>query len=123
MAADQRNFKWYRYVDDQARNWGVRADAAWGDSADSGLAAFNVADAPFGRQTRRHHPRYALYQDPSTFRTFKGVVGTAAAYAALPSTHDVHVPGNTAVVTYNLADTIPEKLQKPKTARNLIDHA
>jgi hypothetical protein len=122
LAATQRNFKWYRYVDDKARNWAIRADADWGDSAASGLAAFNVADPPFGRQSNRHHPRFAIYQDPTTFRTFKGVVGTAAAYAALAATHDVVVPGEVAAVTYNLAGTIPEKLQLPKAARNLIDH-
>jgi hypothetical protein len=123
MAATQKNFKWYRYVDDAARNWAIRADADWGDSAASGLAAFNVADAPFGRQTTRHHPRFAVYRDPTTFRTFKGVVGTAAAYAALASTHDVIIPGETAAVTYNLAGKIPEKLQLPSTSRNLADHA
>jgi len=123
MAATQKNFKWYRYVDDTTRNWALRADADWGDSTASGLAAFNAADPPFGRQTRRHHPRYVVYQDPTTFRTFKGVVGTPTAYGALASTHDVIVPGETAAVTYNLADKVPEKLQIPKTARNLDDHA
>ena len=123
MAATQRNFKWYRYVDDSGRNWAIRADADWGDSGASGLAAFNTADQPFGPQTKRHHPRFAVYQDPTTFRIFRGVVGTAAAYAALAATHDVVIPGEVAAVTYNLADQIPERLQKPKASRNLGDHA
>jgi hypothetical protein len=123
MAADQRNLKWYRYVDDGGRNWAIRADAAWGDSADSGLAAFNSADPPFGRQTRRHTPRKAVYRDPSTFRSFVSAVGTPAAFAALPATHDVHVPGEVAAVTYNLSARIPEKLQIPQASRPLADHA
>lgn len=123
MAADQRNLKWYRYVDNAGRNWAIRADAAWGDSTDSGLAAFNPADPPFGPQTRRHHPRKAIYTDSTTFRQFVGIVGTTAADAALPSTHAVHVPGNTALVTYNLTGRVPEKLQVAQTSRNLADHA
>jgi hypothetical protein len=123
MAATQRNFKWYRYVDDNARDWAIRADADWGDSAASGLAAFNAADPPFGRQTRRHSPRKVIYQDPTTFRTFTGIVGTAAAFAALAATHDVVIPGEVAAVTYSLAAKVGEKLQIAKTARNAADHA
>lgn len=123
MAADQRNFKWYRYVDDSGRNWGIRADAAWGDSVASGLAAFDAADPPFGPQSRRHHPRFVTYTDPTTFRTFRGVVGTAAAFAAAPATQDVHVPGEVAAVTYNLTSKTGEKLQIPATSRNNPDHA
>lgn len=123
MAATQRNLKWYRYVDNSARNWAIRADADWGDNAASGLAAFNVADPPFGRQTKRHRPRMAVYTDPTTFRTFRGIVGTSAAFAALPATHDVIIPGEVAAVTYNLTAQLDEKLQKPQVARNLVDHA
>lgn len=123
MAADQRNFKWYRYTDDSARNWAIRADAAWGDSVDSGLGAFVDTDPPFGPQSRRHHPRFVTYVDPTTFRTFRGVVGTLAAFAAVPATHDVHVPGEVAVVTYNLSARTGEKLQIPSVSRNNADHA
>lgn len=123
MAADQRNFKWYRYVDDSGRNWALRADAAWGDSADSGLAAFNAADPPFGPQSRRHHPRKVVFTDGTTFRTFTGIVGTTAAMSGMPSTHAVSVPGEVATVTYDLSAKIGEKLQVAKTARNVADHA
>lgn len=123
MAADQRNFKWYRYVDDSARNWAIRADSNWGDNTDSGLATFNVDDPPFGPQSKRHHPRKAVYRDSTTFRVVVLVMGTAAAYAAAPSTVAIHVPGETATVTYSLVDKVPEKLQLPQTSRNLADHA
>lgn len=123
MAAVQRNFKWYRYVDDKARNWAIRADAEEGDNALFGLAAFNAADAPFGPQSRRHQPRRAVYQDATTFRSRVVVVGTSAALATVPATLDVAVPGETATVTYDLAGSLPEKLQTAKASRNLIDHA
>jgi hypothetical protein len=120
--AVQRNFKWYRYVDNAGRNWAIRADAEEGDNALFGLAAFNSADPPFGPQSRRHQPRRAVYQDPTTFRTRVVVVGTAAALAAVPATLSVSVPGNTAAVTYSLAGDLPEKLQTAKASRNLADH-
>lgn len=123
MAATQKNFKWYRYVDDSARNWAIRSESDWGDSAASGLAAFNAADPPFGPQTRRHHPRKVIYQDPTTFRTFTGIMGTAAALAGAAATHDVVIPGEVAAVTYDLAAKVGEKLQIAKTARNAADHA
>lgn len=122
MPAVQRNFKWYRYVDDSARNWAIRADADWGDSAASGLAAFNAADPPFGPESRVHRPRKVTYQDPVTFRTFTGIMGTAAAFAAAPATHDVTVPGLVAPVTYTLASKRGEKLQVARTSRNDPDH-
>ncbi len=123
VPATQKNFKWYRYVDDSGRNWGIRVDSIWGDNVNSGLAAFNVADPPFGPQSRRHRPRVATYTDPTTFRTTECIVGTQAALAALPATLAVIVPGETAAVTYNLTGTRGEKLQKPATARNLGNHA
>lgn len=123
MAAVQRNFKWYQYTDNKARTWAIRADSEMGDNAAFGLGAFSAADPPFGPQSRRHQPRRAVYQDPTTFRTRVVVVGTSAAEAALPATLSVSVPGETAAVTYNLAGSLPEKLQTAKASRNLIDHA
>lgn len=123
MAADQKNFKWYQYIDDSGREWAVRADAAWGDNAASGLAAFDPTNAPFGPESARHRTRKVMYRDPSTFRTYTQKVGTAAAFAAAPATFDVHVPGIVGLITYNLAAKIGEKLQIAQVARNAIDHA
>lgn len=121
--AVQRNFQWYRYVDDSARNWAIRADKDNGDNASFGMAAFNAADPPFGRQTVRHRPRFVIYQDNATFRTVRVVCGTAAAFAAAPATLSVSVPGDATAVTYNLAGKVGEKLQVPKASRNADDHA
>jgi hypothetical protein len=120
--AVQRNFAWYRYVDNNSRNWAIRADQDLGDNVAFGLAAFNAADQPFGPQSRRHQPRRVIYQDPTTFRTRVVIVGTAAAVGTAPATLAVNVPGNSTTVTYNLAGNLPEKLQTPKASRNLIDH-
>ena len=121
MAVDQRNFKWYRYVDNKGRNWAIRADATQGDDSAFGLTAFNANDPPFGPQSRRHQPRRAVYQDPATFRTRVIVVGTAAAVSTLPATVSIPVAGSGTNVTYNLAGDLPEKLQTAKASRNLPD--
>lgn len=119
--AVQRNFKWYRYTDNDGRTWALRADAESGDNAAFGLTAFDVTDPPFGPQSRRHAPRRVVYQDDTTFRTRVVVLGNKTATA--PLTLNVSVPGSGATVTYNLAGDLPEKLQKPKASRNLLDHA
>jgi hypothetical protein len=121
--AVQRNFEWYRYVDDNGRNWGIRASNTYGDTAAFGLAAFNAADPPFGPESRRHRVRKAVYRDPATFRTVTIPIGTAAAFAALPATLAVSIEGEADAVTYNLSSKIPEKLQIPSVSRNLADSA
>jgi hypothetical protein len=123
MAAVQRNFKWYRYVDEDGRNWGIRADQDAGDIAAFGLTAFNSADPPFGPQSRLHHPRKRVYVDATTFRKRVVIVGTSAAQATVPLTMTVSVPGETATVTYDKSVIIAEKLQVPGASRQLIDHA
>ena len=119
--ANQRNFQWYRYVDDTARNWAVRVDKEIGDNVAFGFGAFNAADPPFGPESKRHHMRRVVYRDPTTFRQRYAKVGSAAAYAAAPATLNVSVPGQAAAVTYNLAEKQPEKLLIPSTSRNLAD--
>lgn len=121
MAGDQRNFGWYRYVDNDGRNWAVRAERTWAASVASGLAPFNAADPPIGPRSRLHRPRAAQYMDPNTFRTTGGVVGTPAAFAALPATITAVVAGVANPVTFALARRIEEKFQIPRPSRNLAD--
>src|ERR1700749_1021210 len=101
--ANEPNKQWFRYVSDAGVNFGIMADQDWGLNAASGLAAFNASDPPFGPQSRTHRLRHAVYRDPATFRTVKHPVGTAAAFAALPSTISVQLPGSVTAETYNLA--------------------
>lgn len=120
---DQPNRSWFQYTDDRARTWAIQADTTWGANADSGLAAFDSADPPFGPQSRTHHVRKVIYRDPTTFRTRVLPVGTPAAFAALPATLDAVIHGSATAVTYNLAGTIPEKLRIASTSRHDTDHA
>lgn len=119
--AIEKNLQWYRYVSDGGVNFGIMADQDWGNTVGSGLTTFNGADPAFGPQSRMHSVRKAVYRDPVTFRTVKHPVGTAAAFAALPTTISVPLPGTATAVTYNLAGRIPEKMRIPGPSRNLPD--
>lgn len=122
MPAEQKQLIWVRYVDDNGTNRAIMTDADWGQSAASGCTTFNPTDVVFGPQSRMHRTRKVIYVDPTTFRVVKMPVCTAAAYAALPSTTLVWVPGLTTQVTYNLGQKVPEKLRIPRTSSNKIDH-
>jgi hypothetical protein len=121
--ANEPNKQWFRYVTDAGINTAIMADQDWGLNSNSGLAAFNANDFPFGPQSSQHHTRHAIYVDPATFRTVKHPVGTAAAFAALPATISVPLPGSTTPEVYQLAQRVPEKLRIPRTSRNLADRA
>jgi hypothetical protein len=121
FTAKSRNFNWFRYVDDSALNWAVRADAAWGALAASGLAAFNAADPVWGRQTRRRSIRSATYQDAVTFRTVKLPFGTAAAFAAAPATYTVYDPGLETGIVYSLKRKTAERKPTPAAVRQATE--
>lgn len=119
--ATERNLQWFRYVSDGGTNFGIQADQDWGVTPGSGLASFNSADPAWGPQSRLHSVRKAVYRDPVTFRTVTHPVGTAAAFAALPATISVPLPGTATPVTYNLSRRQPEKMRIPGPSRNLPD--
>ena len=91
MAANMRNMGYFLYVDDNAANWNVFGEAGGPGSTVDGHATDYTAPA-FGRATRRRHPRYAVYQDPATFRTYKTVIYTPTAFAAISPGDVVSVP-------------------------------
>jgi hypothetical protein len=119
--ANEPNKQWFRYVTDGGINTGIMADQDWGVNAASGLTTFNATDIAFGPQSRQHRTRKAIYRDPATFRTKHVPVGTAAAFAALPATLSVPLPGSSTSETYNLASRVPEKMRIPGPSRNLPD--
>lgn len=121
--SNEPNRQWYRYVSDAGVNFGIMADQDWGNNAASGLAAFNATDPAFGPQSRMHRVRHAIYRDPATFRIKRLPVGTAAAFAALPATLSVPLPGSATPETYNLAVRQPEKMRIPGPSRNLPDRS
>lgn len=119
--AVERNLQWYRYQSDGGVNFGIMADQDWGNTAGSGLTTFNASDPAWGPQSRLHRVRKAIYRDPVTFRTVTHPVGTAAAFAALPNTINVPLPGAAGTTVYNLASRVPEKMRIPGPSRNLAD--
>lgn len=123
VTANQRNYNYFTYTDDNAAAWNKRGTVDTATNALDGSSAL-TAGARVWIDTKRHQTRKAVFQDPTTFRTVKITVYTPTAFAALTgsSTLAVNVPGNTASVTYNLAEKIGEKQPIAKTSRQLTDH-
>lgn len=124
MAAVQKNFQLFTYVDDNAVSWNKRGEDGGPANAVDGHAAFG-AHPNWGRETRRHSVRKIIYQDPTTFRTVTCIFYTAAAYAAvaLGDIVAVSVEGEVAAVNYNAIKKIPERQPRAAGARQLADHA
>jgi trans-aconitate methyltransferase len=125
MPADQRNFNYSQYTDDNAVVWCIKADQnIISDTADFGGSA--CTGQPRFVHSRNHQPRKAIYQDATTFRTVTAPVFTPTAYAALTegtSTLAVHVPGNTATVSYTLVKKVSERRPRVVIGRQDPDHA
>ncbi len=125
MPADQRNFGYSDYLSDDGTHYCVKADSNWIANTDSGGAACTTNIA-YGKDSTRRHKRSVVFRDTTTFRTVKEPVFTPTAYSALvatPVTIAVHVPGETATVTYTQDATNPEKLGRTAITRNDPDHA
>jgi hypothetical protein len=125
MAADQKNFQLFTYVDDNGQSWNKRGEDGGPAAAVDGHAAFG-AHPNWGRETRRHSVRKIIYQDPTTFRTVTAVFYTAAAYSLVAVGSDiiaVHVPGETTTVNYTAKKKVPERLPAAAAARQDADHA
>jgi hypothetical protein len=122
--AEQEQLQWYHYVDDNGQARAIMLEKDWGDSTSSGCTTISGGEIVWGPQSRMHRVRKVIYRDPTTFRVVKYPVCTAAAYAAVPSTTAVYIPGNATTVTYNLQQKIPEKVRIPTpTSQNKPDHA
>ncbi len=125
MAADQKNFGLFTYVDDNSQSWNKRGELETVRNAVDGSTAFGSHPA-WGAESPRHRVRKGVYQDGTTFRTKTIIIYTAAAAAALTpgsSTLSFHVEGEATAVVYTYEGLIPEKQPKAKAAQNLADHA
>lgn len=127
MAADQPNYQYFTYVDNDGTSWNKRGtnDAACG-AIDGHTAFTSTAGTPiWDRESRKFRTRKAVFQDPTTFRTKRCIIYTAAAFAAVTSATTItpHVPGEVAPVTYELSQKLDEKKPIAKTSRPLADHA
>jgi hypothetical protein len=125
MVAAQKNFQLFTYVDDSAQSWNKRGEADAIRNAVDGSAAFG-AHPNWGRESRRHSVRKAVYQDGTTFRTKTIIVYTPTAFAALTpgtSTLSFMVEGEATAVVYTLAHKVAERQPAAASARQLADHA
>lgn len=123
MARNQRNFKFQKYVDDNADEWNVRGEDGGAFAAVDGHAAFDATKPVWGKVTTRRHPRYVIAQDSTTFRTVKGIIYTPTAFAAINGgdTIAVQVTGLATTVNYLVSAKVGEKLPFAKASRNLAD--
>lgn len=122
MAADQRNFENYLYVDDNGVEWTKRGEVGPAAAVDGHATGTNK---PTWINSARMKVRHIIYQDPTTFRTIAPIFYTAAAYAAvaLGDIVAVHVEGNAAAVNYSAAKKVAEKQPSRLPSRKLADHA
>jgi hypothetical protein len=123
MAANEKNYELFDYVDDNGFHWCVKGESGGAGSAVDGHAAFVATNPMFGKVTTRRHPRYVVAQNPANFRTIRFIVYTAAAYAAIAggTTIAVDVPGSGTAVDYTVSAKIGEKMPIAKASRNLAD--
>src|SRR5512142_3219053 len=127
MAADQKNFELFKYVDDDAVNWNKRGEVEAVRQAVDGSAAAGAY--PVWRDTgngKGYRARRIVYQDATTFRTKTVLFYTAAAYAAIvlgTDTLSFPVEGVVTAVTYTAIRKIPEHKPGVGASRMLADHA
>jgi hypothetical protein len=124
MAAAQKNFQLYTYVDNNGVSWNKRGEEDDLRSAVDGSTAFGV-HPNWGRETKRHSVRKIIYQDATTFRTKTVIFYTNTAYAAVALGDIIAFPveGEVASVNYAAIRKIGERLPGQATARQLGDHA
>lgn len=122
MAVNEKNFNWFKYVDDSGNNWNVKGeDGGPGTGIDGHATDYTLPS--FGRNTTRRHVRYCIWSDPATFRTVKTIIYTAAAFAAIApgDTVNVSVAGGATAVPYTLSAKVGEKQPIPHAARQLAE--
>jgi len=125
MVAAQKNFQLFTYLDDNAQSWNKRGELDAIRNAVDGSAAFG-ANPAWGKESKRHSVRKAVYVDPTTFRSKTIIVYTPTAMSDLTvgtSTLSFMVEGEATAVVYTLAKKIGERQPSAQSARNLADHA
>lgn len=124
MASNELNYQVFTYVDENGTTWNKRGELDTAVNAIDGSAALTAGAPMWPRRSRLRHTREAVFQDPTTFRTKRIIVYTAAAFTALTgsSTLAVNVPGLATTVTYNLIEKLGEKQPIAHATRQLADH-
>jgi len=125
MVAQQKNFQLFSYTDDNAQVWNKRGELDAIRNAVDGSTAFG-AHPNWGRESRRHSARKAIYTDPTTFRTKTILVYTPTAFSALvvgTATLSFMVEGEATAVVYTLSKKVGERQPSAQGSRQLADHA
>ena len=123
MARNQKNFKYFTYVDDGSVSWNKRGEDGGAAAAVDGHAAA-VASQPVWEETPRNRVRKIQYMDSTTGRSIFPIFYTAAAYAAvaLGDIVAVQVAGLATTVNYAAVKKLPErKRSTPNFTRQLAD--
>jgi hypothetical protein len=123
MAADQKNFQNFLYVDDNGVSWTKRGESGADRAAVDGNAT--ATGAPTWKDGPRQRARAIIYSDATTFRIKRVIFYTAAAFAAVALGDIIafHVEGETATVNYAAVKKEGEKQPSRGPARQLADHA
>lgn len=121
MARNQKNFRFFTYVDDDGVSWNLRGEDGGAAAGIDGHAA-EVSSQPTWNRSKRNHPRIAVYQDPTTGRTAHPIFYTATAFAAATpgSTINVQVEGLATTVAYTLVQKIGEKKRRVPARTNQL---
>jgi hypothetical protein len=124
MAAAQRNFQLFTYVDDSGQSWNKKGEEDDLRSAVDGSSAFGV-HPNWGRETPRHSTRKITYTDATTFRTKQVIFYTSAAFNAVALGDVIAFPVEAEVASVNYAATKKHAEKQPgaAAARQLADHA
>lgn len=126
MAADQKNFGLFTYVDNDNVSWNKRGEVEAVRQAVDGNAAAGAHPIWRDGSSRGYRVRKIIYQDPTTFRTKTVIFYTAAAYAAVvlkTDTISFPVEGEATAVDYTAVAKIPEHKPGQPFSRQLADHA
>lgn len=123
MARNQKNFRYFTYVDDGGVSWNKRGEDGGAAAAVDGHAAA-VATQPVWEEKRFNRVRKIRYMDATTGRTIDPIFYTAAAYAAvaLGDIVAVQVAGLATTVNYTAVQKLGEhKRGTPAFTHQLAD--
>lgn len=123
MPRNQKNFRYFTYVDDGGTSWNKRGEDGGAATAVDGHAAA-VASQPVWEETARNRVRKIRYMDAATGRTIDPIFYTAAAYAAvaLGDIVAVNVAGLATTVNYAAVQKMGERKKgTPNFTHQLAD--
>ena len=123
MARNQKNFKYFTYVDGGSVSWNKRGEDGGAAAAVDGHAAA-VASQPVWEETKRNRVRKIQYMDSTTGRSIFPIFYTAAAYNAvnLGDTLAVQVAGLATTVNYTAVRKLEERKKgTPNFTHQLAD--